>query len=159
MEAWSPITINKVSTTNGDLTALFPSSCPAQTPAGTTQGSLRRRSTAGVLTRVEVFTADASGGVIEIWDVDGLYEGAQNNTSTGVLISNTYKDGKAAMGQAKLLWTQNFKGDAGSRAAIFTGMLPFVRGLAGRYINSAGTSVTLSIVADGGYMVTTICGA
>jgi hypothetical protein len=142
-----------------DLTALFPGGCTAENPAGTTAGSLRRKSTAGCLYRVEVFTSDAAGGTIEIWDIDGLSEGASNNTSTGTALTNAYKNSKVTLGQARLLWTQNFKGDAGSRAAIFQGNLPFVRGLAARYINAAGTSVTLNIVADGGYMKTQICGS
>jgi hypothetical protein len=158
MEAWSPITINKVNDDTGDLTALFPPSCAAETPAGTTAGSLRRKSTAGCLYRVEVVTTDAAGGIIEIWDIDGLSEGANNNTSTGSAMTNTYKNSKVTLKQAKLLWKQNFKGDAASRAAIFQGNLPFTRGLAARYINAAGTSVIVNIVADGGYLKTEICG-
>ena len=157
MEAWAPITVNKVNDANGDLTALFPAG--ATTESGTTKGSLRRKSTAGCLYRVEVFTSDAAGGLIEIWDIDGLSEGASNNTSTGTALTKAFKDSKVTLGQAKLIWTQAFKGDAGTRAAIFQSHVPFLRGLAARYINSAGTSVTLSIVADGGYMKTTICGS
>jgi hypothetical protein len=156
MEAWSPITIAKVADDTGDLTALFPPSCTAE--SGTTQGSLRRRQTQGTLYRVEVFTSDAAGGIIEIWDLDGLSEGATNNISTGAALTNAFKTAKATLGQARMIWTQNFKGDAASRAAIFTGHVPFSRGLCARYINAAGTSVKISIVADGGYVKTTICG-
>ena len=158
-QAWSPITVLKVDDNTKDLTALFPPECTAETPAGTTQGSLRRRQTQGTLYRVEVYTSDAAGGVIEIWDLDGVWEGATNNTSTGTAITNAFKTAKASQGEAKLIWTQNFKGDAASRAAIFTGNATFMRGLAARYINAAGTSVTLSIVADGGFCKTTICGS
>lgn len=158
-QAWSPITVAKVDSDAGVLTALFPPECTAENPAGTTQGSLRRRQTQGTLFRVEVYTSDAAGGIIEIWDIDGVWEGADNNTSTGSTVTNAFKATKAAMGEAKLMWTQNFKGDAASRAAIFTGHATFSRGLCARYINAAGTSVTLSVVADGGYCKTTICGS
>ena len=103
-------------------------------------------------------TTDAAGGIIELWDIDGLWEGAANNTSTGDTMTAAYKTAKAALGQARLLWTQNFKGDAASRAAIITGNVPFVRGLAARYINAAGATCTINIVLDGGYLKTLFCG-
>lgn len=156
-QAWSPITVSKVNDNTGVLTALFPPECTTESGL-TTKGALRRRQGQGTLFRVEVFTGDAAGGTIEIWDCDGLAEGASNNVSTGSTVTNTYKNEKAALGEAKLMWTQNFKGDAASRAAIFTGHATFSRGLMARYINSGGTSVTLSIVADGGYFKTQICG-
>lgn len=159
MEAWAPITVAKVNDDTGDLTALFPPNCPAITSPGTTAGSLRRRSTAGTLTRCEVFTSDSSGGIIEIWDIDGLWTGPDNNTSTGTAMTNSFKNWKQGLGQAKMIWTQNFKGDAASRAAIFTGNVTFSRGLAARYINSAGTSVKISLVVDGGYFLSEICGS
>jgi hypothetical protein len=157
-QAWSPIVVTQVNNDAGDLTALFPPECTVENPAGTTAGSLRRRQTQGSLYRVEVFTTDAAGGIIEIWDMDGLAEGAANNVSTGSTVTAAFKTAKAALGQARMIWTQNFKGDAASRAAIFTGHAIFTRGLFARYINAAGTSVTLSIVADGGYCKTEICG-
>lgn len=159
MQAWAPISVSAVSSATGNLTALFPATCTVISSPGTTPGSLRRRQTAGVLTRCEVFTSDAAGGTIEIWDVDGLWEGANNNVSTGTTLTNSYLTAKQALGEARMIWTQAFKGDSGSRAAIFTAHCPFSRGLAARYINSGGTSVTLSIVADGGFMKIEIAGA
>jgi hypothetical protein len=159
MEAWTIITLNKVDNTNGVLTALFPATCPVFNPAGTTAGSKRRRQTAGTLCRCEVKTVDAAGGQIFLYDVDGLFEGADNNVSTGDTMTAAFYASKVALGQAKLLWTQNFKGDAGSRAAIFQGLLPFTRGLAAQYVNAAGTSATISLVVDGGYFVSEICGS
>jgi hypothetical protein len=105
-----------------------------------------------------VKTNDAAGGTIELWDLNGVWEGANNNTSTGTAMTNAFKNTKAGMGEAKMIWTQNFKGDAASRTAIFTGHASFLSGLSARYINAAGTSVTISIVADGGYFKSTICG-
>jgi hypothetical protein len=119
---------------------------------------LRRRQNSGTLFRCEVKTTDAAGGTIELWDLNGLWEGATNNASTGTALTNAFKNTKAAMGEAKLIWTQNFKGDAASRTAIFTGHASFTSGLCARYINAAGTSVIVNIVADGGYFKSTICG-
>lgn len=157
MEAWAPITLTKVDDDNGNFTALFPPNCTTEAGA-TTQGSLRRRSTAGTLYRIEVYSSDAAGGVIELWDLDGLYEGVNNNTSIGSTMTNAFKNQRVAMGQAKLLWTQMFSGDEGSCKAIFKCHVPFVRGLAARYINPVGTSCIISLVVDGGYYKSEING-
>ena len=157
MEAWAPITLNKVNDDTGDFTALFPASCTAESGA-TTQGSLRRRSTAGTLYRVEIYSSDGAGGVFEIWDLDGLHEGLTNNTSTGSTMTNAFKNQRVALNQAKMIWTQMFSGDEGSYKATFKCHVPFLRGLAARYINSAGTACTVSLVVDGGYYKSDING-
>jgi hypothetical protein len=156
MEAWTIIALAKVDSTV--LTALFPTNCPTIL-AATTAGSLRRRQTAGTVYRVEVKTVDAAGGQIYLYDCDGLAEGAANNVSTGSTVTEAFYTAKVAAKQGKLLWTQNFKGDAASRAAIFQGNLPFTRGLMAQYVNAAGTSATISLVVDGGYVVTEVCGS
>lgn len=143
MEAWSPITINAVADDTGNLTALFPPNC---TPGA---GNLVRKQTSGTLVRCEVYTNDAVGGVIELWDING-----GEAVNSGTTISNTYKNAEQAAGRAKLLWKQAFKGDSGSRAAILTAAIPIMRGLAARYINNGGATATLSIVADGCYIKT-----
>lgn len=158
MEAWAPVTLAKVDSDSGDLTALFPPSCSSEAGA-TTQGSLRRRQTSGTLYRIEVYASDSAGGVIELWDIDGLTEGASNNISTGTAMTNAFKNSKAALGQAKMIWTQSFSGDTGDAVVYFKNPVPIMRGLAARYINESGTACTLSIVADGCYLKTTICGS
>lgn len=150
MEAWAPLTLSAVAA-NGVVTQLYPSHCAAGDVA-TTAGSWRRRPTQGNLYRIEVFTSDAAGGVIELYDIAGEEEGANNNVSTGTSMTDAYLDAKIAANTAKMIWTQNFKGDAASRSALFSVHVPFLRGLAARYVNVAGTSVQLSVVASGGYM-------
>jgi hypothetical protein len=157
MEAWAPITLAKVNDDTGVLTALFPPNATAEA-GGTTAGSLRRKQTQGILYRLEVYPSDNAGGIIEIWDIDGLSEGLNNNVSTGTSMTNAYKNEKQALGQAKLIWTQSFSGDTGDNVALFKQQVPIMRGLAARYINPVGTACTLSIVADGLYVKTTICG-
>jgi len=157
MEPWAPITITAVADANGAMTQLFPSWVSAGS-GSTAAGTEVRRPAPGVLFRVSVITTDAAGGTIEIWDVAGEAEGAQNNSDTGTALSAAYVAAKVTAHKGKMLWKQNFKGDAGSRSAIFASHVPFLQGLAARYINAAGTSVELSLVVDGGYVKHTHAG-
>jgi hypothetical protein len=157
MEAWAPVILNKVDDDTGDLTALFPPSCSTE-PGNTTAGSLRRKQTSGKLYRIEVYASDNSGGVIEFWDIDGVSEGLSNNISTGTQLTNAYKNEKVSLKQAKMIWTQSFSGDTGDAIVKFKQPVPIIRGLAARYISPTGVSCTISIVADGCYLKTEICG-
>jgi hypothetical protein len=156
--AWSPLTLTEVAAA-GDLTQLFPSQVTAG-DAGTTFGSQRRKASSGVLLRAEVYTVDGVGGEIELWDVAGLTEGANNNVNTGTALTDAYLQAEIAAGRARLLWTQGFAGAVGSRYPVFNQRVPFMRGLAARFISAApaGKTVQVSVVADGGYVKTTMAG-
>ena len=156
MEPWSPLTLTAVAA-NGDITQLFPSNCAAGSGA-TSSGTLRRQPTEGILYRCEVMPSDSYGGVFELWDVAGATQGGSNNVDTGTALTDSYVDAEVAAGRGKLIWKQSFKGDAGARAAVFTQRVPFLRGLAARYVDSAGGDCTVSLVVDGGYRKTEISG-
>lgn len=120
----------------------------------TTSGTEVRKPTEGVLFRAEVATDGTNGGVIEVWDLNGADGGADVNTAT--VITDAQRAAAVTLGKARLIWTQNFTGSSGARMAI-TRAVPFMHGLAARYINGAGTC-TLNLLVDGGGLKTTISG-
>ncbi|UOF77054.1 hypothetical protein [Caudoviricetes sp.] len=153
---WGGTVLTNVAST-GNLTQLFPSTVTAGTTA-TTAGSQRRRATEGQLFRAEVYTSSDAGGTIELWDIGGVSEGASNNINTGVTLTNAYLVAQQALGKARLIWSQNFKGDAGAEKAKFDTNTPFMWGLAARFIAAETSTITLHIYAGGGYQKTEICG-
>jgi hypothetical protein len=98
------------------------------------------------------------GGTIELWDVAGLDRGASNNVDTGTALTNTYLQAERTAGRAKLIWTQNFAGTSGSRYPVFNQRVPFMKGLAARFIGGDTGSITISMVVDGGYTKQPIAG-
>lgn len=142
---------------NGNLTQLFPASCTVGTGA-TTAGTEVRQPCEGQLMRAEVYPSANLGGIIELWDIKGLDEGASNNTNTGATLSNAYLVAQQALGKAKLIWSQNFKGDAGLPKVIFDQNVPFMNGLAARFVSAETGTCTLTVTAGGGFRKITICG-
>ncbi len=161
MQPWSALTVDAVSSVTGDLTQLYPSHVAAGSGA-TTMGTQRRTPTEGVLYSCRVYCKDGYGGVFELWDVSGLPSGTPNNVDTGTAITNTYLTAEITAQRGKLLWKQSFKADAGAREAVFSVRVPFLRGLAGRYVDvaaqAAAKGINVEIVADGGFRYIQICG-
>jgi len=155
-QAWAPITLSNVAAT-GDLVQLYPATVTAGTGA-TTRGTERRKPLSGVLYRAEVYTVSGVGGVIELWDVAGLDRGASNNVDTGTALTNAFLTTEIAAGRAKLLWRQNFAGTSGSRYPVFNQRVPFMKGLAARFVSGDSGNVELSLVCDGGYTKQCIAG-
>ena len=155
-QAWSPMILTNVAAA-GDLTELFPDFV---TPGVATNnpGDLRRKTTEGVLHRVDLSPIDQFGGYFELWDVGGRpydFAGA-NNINTGTAITDAYLLAEKAAGRAKQIWRIDFKGDSGLMTKTFATRVPFSHGLAGRYVNTdetAGTvEININIVAEGGYL-------
>lgn len=157
--AWSPIVLNDVAA-DGILTQLFPDTVTAGSGA-TTSGTEVRYACEGVLLRAEVYTNDGTGGEIELWDVAGDAEGGDNDVNVDVEITNAYLLAQKALGRARLIWKQGFSGTVGSRYPVFNQRVPFMHGLAARFIVAApgDKEITLSLVCDGGYRKVQICGA
>ena len=149
MTPWADITINAVASTAGDLTQLYPASCSVGTGA-LTLGTLIRKPCEGTLVALQVEPDGTNGGEIEIWDVNGADVGADVDTATA--ITQPQLTAAIAMGRARILYSQKFSGSSGSRLAIAHGV-PFMHGLAARYINSTGYC-QLNITADGGFCKT-----
>lgn len=151
MTPWADIALSAVADTTGILTQLYPASCTAGTGAQTL-GNLIRKPSEGFLTNLQVEPDGTNGGEIEIWDINGADGGADVNTST--VITAAQLAAAIALGKARILYSQKFSGSSGSRLAIAHGV-PFMHGLAGRYINAGATGTCeLNITADGGFIKT-----
>ena len=159
MNPWGQLLVPN-SAANTNLVQFFPSF--VSVGGGTTMGSLKRKTTEGVLYRCDVDPSDGVGGYFELWDLGGLPYGASNNIDTGTALTNAYLLSEQSAGRARMIWRTDFKGDAGLATKTFATRIPFNRGLAGRYVNDTdplGTkNITVNIVAEGGYMKYEISG-
>lgn len=129
---------------NGNLTQLYPSSCTAGSGA-MTSGTLVRSPCEGVLVNCQVEPDGTNGGEIQLWDVNGADIGADVNTLA--VITDAQLLSLIAAGKARQIYGQKFSGSSGSRLAIAYGVT-IMHGIAGRYINAAGT-LELNLVVGG----------
>jgi hypothetical protein len=159
-QPWGPNTLDNVTAT-GDLKQLFPSFVTAGS-GSTAMGTLRRKSTEGVLYRIDIDPSDAVGGYFELWDLAGRPYGASNNIDTGTVLTDAYLLAEQTAGRARLIWRVDFKGDPGLANKTFATRVPFTFGLVGRYVNpfdAVGTKeIYVNIVAEGGYSKYSISG-
>jgi hypothetical protein len=160
MTPWSPLTIENV-LADGNLIQFFPEFV---TTGVTTvaPGAERRESTEGVLYRCDLDPSGMVGGYFELWDISGRpYDFpvspslVTNNVNTGVTLSNDYLLSEKAQNRARMIWRTDFKGDTGLFTKTFSTRIPFVFGLAGRFVNTVETvgdaEVIVNIVAEGGF--------
>jgi hypothetical protein len=159
-QAWGPTTVLNGAATDA-LTQLFPSFVSAGV-ATVAAGAERRKTTEGVLYRIDIDPADGVGGYFELWDLGGRPYGATDNINTGTDVTDAYLVSETAQGRARLIWRTDFKGDSGLTTKTFATTTPFMFGLAGRFVNIvdvAGTkSVYVNIIAEGGYCKYTVSG-
>ncbi len=139
-DAWV-IPLAMVENDQGDLLQLFPDwATPGVNPFAPYASGLQiRRPNDGSLDSVQVQTDGTNGGVIEIWDINGLDAGIDVSSPTSPFITNAVKDALKARGLAKLIYSQNFTGTSGATIPTTVKRL-FARGLAARCIY--GTTVT-----------------
>jgi hypothetical protein len=153
MEAWSGISLGFVAAA-GNVTQLYPTWAPAGVdPATATNGQQIRQPIEGVLYSLQVETDGTNGGVIEIWDVNGANAGA--DVSSATTITDAELDSLAALGLAKLIYSQNFA--ASGLTPPSAGPRAFQRGLAARFVGAAGLC-KLNLVVNGGFRLTTKVG-
>lgn len=151
MEAWSGISLSAVTAT-GNLKQLYPTWVSAGVaPGSATTGQQIRTPCDGQLLSIQIKTDGTNGGVIEIWDVNGHDGGA--DVSSSDVITDTQLDALAALGLAKLIYSQNFDGSA-TTPPPGHGPRSFSRGLAARMVGSAG-ACELNLVVNGGFRKTT----
>ena len=144
----------------GDVTQLYPASCTAGTGLNTA-GTERRRPTGGTLFHAQFYAEGAAGGVVHIYDMAGLTEGAANNVDTADAMTNAFVAAEIAAGRGRLIWEQEVAAAAGSSKTLITIPVPFVRGLAARFYTAGGPSAAtakLTISADGGFYKSPISG-
>lgn len=146
MQAWSGIQIN-AGTATGDLIQLYPPICPAGVdPATATNGQLIREPCEGKLYSCQVQTDGANGGIIEIWDVNGMDAGI--NVSSLTAITDTQLDALVTRGLASLIYSQNLIADGSTPPNA--GARYFNKGMAARFIANTG-NCKLNLVVEGGY--------
>lgn len=146
MEGWGGINLTAVTST-GNLTQLYPNwLAPGDALPILTNGTLRAPK-GGRLGQVSIQTDNADGGTIELWDLTGL--DVPRDVSSLTVITNADLIYLQGLGKAKLIWSQNFAAAPASPAPWSLAM-GFMKGLAARFIASAGTC-NLNIIAEGGY--------
>lgn len=113
----------------------------------TTAGQLYRRPAGGQFGQISVETDQTDGGVIQLFDINGLDVGA--DVSNGEFITNAQLLTGTNNNFAKLIWEQNFASSPGA-TLVWNWSQGFLRGLAARFVGSAGTC-KLNVIGDGGF--------
>lgn len=152
MEAWSGITLPAVLAT-GIVTQIYPTWAPVgQTSlANRTPGQTVRVPRQGTLYSVQIRTDSANGGLIELYDVSGDDIPVDVSTSNPATFTNAQLNALIARGLAKLIYAQDFVANSGASTPSAPPR-PFLRGLAGRFVNSGPTGFCqLNLVVTGGY--------
>lgn len=135
----------------GAIVQLFPQYCPTGVNpfANHSAGSQIRRPVEGELLNVQIQSDGTNGGVIEMWDINGLDGGIDVSSATAITAAQLAS--LISRGLARLIYTQNFAGASGATNPTIVGKV-FARGLAARFSNSGPTgSCTLNLTVKGGY--------
>ncbi len=154
MEAWSGISLTAVADTTGDLQQIYPSWAPAGiAPASATNGQQIKGPSEGIMYSLQVETDGTNGGIIQIYDLNGLDIGADVSSATAITAAQLAS--LVTLGRAKLIYEQNFA--ATGVTPPTTSYRTFQHGIAARFISSAG-ACKLNLVVQGGFRLTTKVG-
>lgn len=180
MEGWGPCPLTAVTSNTGAITQLYPSWNRYVTDAATTgapssgfggggqtaynrtagdalpiaAGGLLLRPMGGRLGQVSVETDSTDGGIVQLFDLNGLDDGVDVSSLTA--ITNAQYTTLFNLGRAKLIFEQNVAAAPGAQI-IWAWSQGFLRGLAARFIAASGTCV-LNIIAEGGYQWINVAG-
>ena len=148
MTPWFIKNLAAVADSNGNLTQLYPPSFAAGTGQTGVGGVVFRKPAEGTLVNLQVDPDGVNGGTIELYDINGADAGADVNTGTAITAAQLAT--LLAAGKARQMYANDFSGSSGARISIAFGV-PFMHGLAARYIN-VGPVGTVSLVlnVDGG---------
>ncbi len=140
-----PVTIGAAS---GTVTQLYPDYAGAGVdPAAATVGQQLRYPTEGQLISLQVASDGTNGGILELYDINGMDLGI--NVSSATTITDAQLDAAIAAHKAKLILEQNFAG-SGLTPWAPVGPASFMKGLAARAVGVSGTC-KLNLVVHGGY--------
>jgi hypothetical protein len=170
MQPWGPISLTATavgSPPTGIITQLYPSWASPYPGAGSAGSAapgaalpvpaqtLYRRPQGGQFGQVAVETDATDGGVIQLFDVNGLDILA--DVSSGTTITNAQMNALIAQNMAKLIWEQNFAAAPGA-PIVWNWSQGFLRGLAARYIGAPAATCKLNIIGAGGFQYLTSAG-
>lgn len=146
MDRWiCPLTLVAA---DGDVTQLYPAWAAAGTaPAVATPSNQVRHPCEGQLISVQVCSDGTNGGILEIYDINGIDLGIDVSSATA--ITDTQLDAAIAANKAKLILVQNFAG-SGLTPWAPVGPASFMKGLAARAVGMTG-ACRVNLVVHGGY--------
>lgn len=143
MEAWGSTAL-AATTSSGNVTQLYRSSISAGAALPIAAGGTLRRPGGGRIGSIVVETDGTNGGVIQLFDINGL--DAQADVSSGTTITNTQLTNAINNGVAKKIWEQNVSAAPGS-TLVWSQAFGFMRGIAARFVGAAG-QVNLNIIGE-----------
>ncbi len=151
-------TLTAVAASTGAIVQLYPVWCPSGVNpfAPNSAGAQIRRPVEGELLNVQIQSDGTNGGVIEIWDVNGLDGGIDVSSATALTAAQVAS--LITRGLARLIYSQNFAGASGATNPTIVGKI-FARGLAARYSNLGPTGTcVLNLTVKGGFELTDSAG-
>jgi hypothetical protein len=152
MEAWSGIQLDAVIST-GVVTQIFPTWAPngQTTLVNRTPGQTVRVPRQGTLYSVQIQTDTINGGLIELFDLSGDDIPVDVSTFANPTLTDAQLTTLKSRGLAKLIYAQDFVANSGA-ATPSAPPRPFLRGLAGRFVNSGPSGYCrLNLVVTGGF--------
>ena len=145
------VALTAANATTGSIVQLFPTWAPTGVDPFSSHaaGSQIRRPVEGILENVQIQSEGTNGGVIEIWDINGLDGGI--DVSSADTITAAQLASLINRKLARLIYTQNFAGGSGATNPTIVGKV-FARGLAARFSNSGPTGdCKLTLTVKGGF--------
>jgi hypothetical protein len=115
-----------------------------------------------MLFHCQAYTDSLVGGIVQLYDISGLIEGAANNVDTADSMTDAFVTAEIAAGRGRLIWEQAIIGAAGGAKSLVSIPIRFERGLAARFYTSAPAvppdTCRLVVSADGGFYKFPIAG-
>jgi hypothetical protein len=127
---------------NGNVTQIYPPGLTAGVTPPKNPGQSIRRPCGGYMKSAELNTGGSVTGTLEIYDIDGLAEGA--DVSSAATITNAQLVAAIAAGTAKLIYDQTFGATIGSERSNIPGKA-YAKGLAMRFVGSGTLKVNLTV--------------
>lgn len=145
-------------TASGSATQLFPVGVPSTEDTTTyppaSDGKVKR-ATSGMIDHIDFESDGVNGGVVELWDVEGLDRGGSNNVNNDDLLTDAFLSANGTL-IAKI----QIKPSAGTGHPFGStiGKIPFNKGLAVRFVGVAGV-VNVAPYIEGGFLVQLVVAA
>lgn len=159
MEGYGKIQLT-ATTSTGNVTQLYPQwiqyspGVTAGAALPVAAGGIVRRPMGGRIGQVAIETDGTNGGVIQLFDINGLDGGA--DVSSDTVITNTELTTLLTAGKAKQIFEQNIAAAPGA-TIVWTWTQAFQRGLGARFVAATGICY-VNIIGEGGFQFYTTAG-